>query len=294
MTAERGEGREGLVLLDKPSGMTSHDCVDALRALLPRKFKVGHGGTLDPFCTGLLILLLGKATRLAGLFQRMDKTYEGVFRFGTATDSFDRDGRVTATGAPPELDAAGWQAAANRFVGPSQQVPPAFSAKRVGSRRAYELAREGEAVELPPVPVEIFAFSVAPVSAADVHFRLRCSSGTYVRAVARDLGLALGSPAHCYQLCRTAVGPFSVQDANPLSAPFAAKGFVAFDAIDAGLPVQRVTHREERLLLNGQNIPAPPGLIAQGQRVKVVGPSERFVALGRVEGRQIHPETVFP
>jgi len=290
--AERG--RDGLVLLDKPAGMTSHDCVDALRRLLPRKFKVGHGGTLDPFCTGLLILLLGKATRLAGLFQKMDKTYEGVFRFGIATDSFDRDGQVTETGPVPELDAAGWAQAAGRFVGPQMQMPPAFSAKRVGSRRAYELAREGEVFELQPVPVEVYALEVDPVTETDVHFRMRCSSGTYVRAMARDLGAALGSPAHCFQLCRTAVGPFSVQQANPLDDPFAARGFIPFDAVEAGLPVHAASAREERLLLNGQDIPAPPALYGQGRLVKVVGTDGRFLALGKVAGRQIHPEVVFP
>jgi tRNA pseudouridine55 synthase len=274
--------------------MTSHDCVDAMRRILPRKFKVGHGGTLDPFCTGLLILLLGKATRLAGLFQKMDKTYEGIFRFGAATDSFDRDGKVTETGPPPELDAAGWTQAASRFVGPQMQLPPNFSAKRVGSRRAYELAREGEVFELQPVPVEVYAMTVEPVSPTDVLFRLKCSSGTYVRAIARDLGAALSSPAHCFQLCRTAVGPFSVQEANPLEDPLAARGFVPFDKVEADLPMHSVSPREERLLLNGQDIPAPPPLYGQGRLVKVVGPDGRFLALGKVAGRQIHPQVVFP
>lgn len=287
-------GRDGLVLLDKPSGMTSHDCVDALRKLLPRRFKVGHGGTLDPFCTGLLMLLLGKATRLAPLFQKMDKSYEGVFRFGTATDSFDRDGKVTATGPSPALDPDGWNAAASRFVGPQEQLPPAFSAKRVGNRRAYELAREGAEFELKRVPVEIYSLEVDPVTETDVHFRMRCSSGTYVRALARDMGEALGSPAHCFQLCRTAVGPFSVQQCNPLDDPFATQGFIPFDAIDAGLAVHRASPREERLLLNGQDIPAPPPLYGQGRAVKVLSPEGRFLAVGRVAGRQIHPEVVFP
>ena len=294
METERGTSRDGLILLDKPSQMTSHDCVDALRKLLPRKFKVGHGGTLDPFCTGLLILLLGKGTRLSALFQKMDKSYEGVFRFGTATDSFDCDGKVTETGPLPQLDAAGWQGAANKFVGPQQQIPPAFSAKRLGNRRAYELAREGVAVELQPVSVQVFDFFVEPVSESDLRFRLRCSSGTYVRAIARDFGALVKSPAYCLELRRTAVGPFDVKDANKLGDPFQPKGFLGFDAVDLGFPVHSANYREERLLFNGQNIPAPPQMLPQGQVLKIVGPSGRFIAIGKISGRQIHPETVFP
>lgn len=294
MEAERAASRDGLILLDKPSKMTSHDCVDELRKLLPRKFKVGHGGTLDPFCTGLLILLLGKGTRLSALFQKMDKSYEGIIRFGTATDSFDCDGKVTETGPLPRLDAAGWQEAANKFVGPQLQVPPAFSAKRLGNRRAYELAREGIAVELQPVSVQIFDFTVEPVSESDLHFLLRCSSGTYVRAIARDLGALVQSPAYCLELRRTAVGPFVAKDANQLNDPFRPPGFMGFDDVDLGFPVHRANYREERLLFNGQNIPAPPQPLPQGQILKVVGPSERFIAIGKISGRQIHPETVFP
>lgn len=286
--------RDGLILLDKPAGMTSHDCVDAVRKLLPRKFKVGHGGTLDPFCTGLLILLLGKATRLATIFQKMDKAYEGLFRFGTATDSFDRDGKVTETGTAPDLTKEQWTAAANKFVGPQPQLPPAFSAKRIGSRRAYDLAREGAEFTLEPVAVEIYSFEVDPVNETDLHFRLKCSSGTYVRAVARDMGQALGSPAHCLTLSRTAVGPFTSDQCNSLEEPFSPKGFIPFDAIDAGLAQHRTGPREEKLLLNGQDIPAPPALYGQGRLVKVLAPSGRFLALGKVAGRVIHPEVVFP
>ncbi len=294
METERWTSRDGLILLDKPPQMTSHDCVDALRKLLPRKFKVGHGGTLDPFCTGLLILLLGKGTRLSALFQKMDKSYEGVIRFGTATDSFDCDGKMTETGPLPGLGPAEWQQAANKFVGPQQQIPPAFSAKRLGNRRAYELAREGVAVELQPVNIQVFDFFVEPISESDLRFRLRCSSGTYVRAIARDLGALVKSPAYCLELRRTAVGPFNVKDTNKLEDPFRPPGFISFDAVDLGFPVHSANYREERLLFNGQNIPAPPQMLPQGQVLKIVGPSGRFIAIGKISGRQIHPETVFP
>ena len=290
----RPEPADGLILLDKPAGVTSHDCVAEVRRLCPRKFKVGHGGTLDPFSTGLLILLLGKGTRLASLFQGMDKSYEGVIRLGQATDTCDRDGQVVAEGEPPRLGREAWQALADGFVGPLMQTPPAYSAKRVGHVRAYTLARRGEAVPLEPVPIHIFEFQVNPLSDAEVAFRLRCSSGTYVRALAAEMGERAGCPAHCRTLVRTEVGPFRVSSANTLEDPFLERGFVPFDAVDVGLPVHRVNAREERLLLFGQNVPAPLGFQGLEGFVKVLGPSDRFIALGRVEGRLIHPAAVFP
>jgi tRNA pseudouridine55 synthase len=224
----------------------------------------------------------------------MDKENEGVLRFGEGTDTFDRDGRITASGEVPALDPPGWQGAASRFVGSLQQVPPDFSAKRVGGQRAYDLARQGLSVSLAPRPVEVYLFEVTPVPPRDVRFRLGCSSGTYVRALARDLGAALGSPAHCLELRRTAVGPYRVGDANPLGDPFAPRGFIPFDAVDLGIPSHRANAREERQLLNGHRIPSPPGLGGEGGLVKVVGPTGRFLALARREGHHLQPTTVFP
>ena len=288
------EPRDGMILLDKPAGLTSHDCVAEVRKLCPRKFKVGHGGTLDPFCTGLLILLTGKCTRLASYFQGMDKAYEGVMRFGESTDTFDRDGKVTATGEPPDLASEDIQALANRFVGQSMQTPPAFSAKRIGHVRAYELARRGETPELAPVPITVYEFAVSPVNERDIHFRLKCSSGTYVRALARDIGEAAGCPAHCYQLCRTEVGPFTVHSANRLDAAFDERGFIPFDQVNPGFPVHQANHREEKLLMFGQKIPAPRALVGHETPVKILAPSGRFIALARLDGRQLQPAVVFP
>lgn len=285
---------DGLILLDKPEALTSHDCVATVRRMCPKKFKVGHGGTLDPFCTGLLILLLGKATRLARLFQGMDKAYEGVIRLGQGTDTFDRDGQVVATGTPPSFSPEGWQALADTLVGPMMQAPPAFSAKRVGSVRAYTLARRGEAVSLEPVPVHIYEFVVDPVSERDLRFRLRCSSGTYVRSLAVEIGARAGCPAHCHALSRTEVGSFKVQGTNSLDDPFQEAGFIPFDQIDLGLPLHRVSQREERLLLVGQKIPAPLNLQGFCGLVKVLGPTEKFIALGRVSEHFLQPAVVFP
>jgi len=294
MTTSRPERPDGLILLDKPPGLTSHDCVAEIRKLCPRKFKVGHGGTLDPFCTGLLILLLGKATRLACFLQGMGKAYDGVIRFGQGTDTFDRDGKVTSEGPPPSLTPDQWKEIASAFVGPTLQRPPSFSAKRIGRVRAYELARQGVEIELEPVKVEVFKFDVSPLGGGDLHFALKCSSGTYVRAIARDLGEKAGSPCHCYQLCRTEVGPFTVHDANRLEDPFAGPGFVPFDSVDLGFPVYRANARDEKLILFGQKIMAPPSLRGSEGFLKIAGPSGRFLAVGRLEARQVHPAVVFP
>lgn len=285
---------DGLILLDKPAGMTSHDCVAAVRKLCPKKFKVGHGGTLDPFCTGLLVLLLGKGTRLASLFQGMDKSYEGIIRLGEGTDTLDRDGKVVERSAPAVRTAEQWQALASAFIGPQMQIPPAYSAKRVGHERAYALARRGEAVALEPVPVEIYGFRVEPRSALDLAFWVRCSSGTYVRSLAADLGTRAGCPAHCLELRRTQAGPFASEGSNTLDRPFAPAAFIPFDQVDLGLPVHRTDDREERLLFNGHKVPAPLALQGHPGFVKVVGPEGRFIALGRVEARHIQPYAVFP
>ncbi len=285
--------QDGLILLDKPSEMTSHDCVASVRKLCPGKTKVGHGGTLDPFCTGLLLILVGKCTRLASFFQGMGKAYEGIIRFGEGTDSFDRDGKVTATGPTPKLSAGEWQDLANGFVGSSLQIPPAFSAKRIGKVRAYELARRGETPKLAPQEITIYDFNVSPLTERDLHFRLHCSTGTYVRAIARDIGERAGSPAHCFQLCRTEVGAFSVQNTNKLDQPFEPRGFIPFDDVDLAIPILAINQREEKLVIFGRSIPSPRNLLGHDGAVKITGASGNFVALGRVEGREIKPFTVF-
>lgn len=202
-----------LLPVDKPEGPTSHDVVGSARKALGVK-RIGHTGTLDPFASGLLILCVGKATRLAEYFSGMDKTYVAVARLGVRTDTLDRDGRVL-----DESD--GWKTltaervadALTAFVGEIEQVPPAFSAKKVGGERAYRRAREGERVELEPCRVTIRSLELTSAALPDIGFRVTCSSGTYVRALARDLGDALGVGAHLTGLRRTAIGGWSVDDA---------------------------------------------------------------------------------
>jgi tRNA pseudouridine55 synthase len=215
----------GLVVVDKPSGMTSHDVVARVRRLA-RTRKVGHAGTLDPMATGVLLLGVNKATRLLGHLALTDKAYTATVRLGASTTTDDAEGEVVDTAAPRSVEAIGVddvREAAQRFVGAIEQVPSSVSAVKVDGRRAYQRVRDGELVELPARPVTIHELVVrAPVRGGDGHLdvdvEVRCSSGTYVRAIARDLGEALGVGGHLTALRRTAVGPVGVDEATPLAA----------------------------------------------------------------------------
>ena len=202
----------GLLLVDKPAGMTSHDVVDHIRKAAHIR-RVGHTGTLDPGATGLLILCVGKATRLSEHLTRMDKTYEGVMRLGVTTDSYDLDGKVVEENAVPALDAGQIQTVCNDFVGQIDQIPPMVSAVKVGGERLYKKARKGETVDRPARQVTVFEFSVSNYAPPEAQVRVRCTSGTYVRGLCHDVGQRLGCGAALAQLRRTAVGPHRVEDA---------------------------------------------------------------------------------
>jgi tRNA pseudouridine55 synthase len=204
---------EGLVLADKPAGMTSHDVVDVVRRAYGER-SVGHLGTLDPFATGLLVLLIGRSTRLANFIDDEPKEYEAVMVFGSETDTDDRTGAATRTAPLPE-DAA-VREAIGALTGEIEQVPPAYSAKQVEGRRAYAAARAGVALELPPARVRVYEWRVRSLTSARVEATITCSGGTYIRALARDLGRAAGSAAHLESLRRTRVGGFRVEDAATL------------------------------------------------------------------------------
>ncbi len=211
---------EGLLLVDKPAGVSSHDMVSAARRAVGER-RIGHAGTLDPFATGLLVLLVGRATRLLPHLPGEPKVYEATVRFGAATDTDDPLGKVTRTAPLPSRDAVA--AAIERLTGPQAQVPSAYSAKHIGGRRAYALARQGVEIELAPVPVtvhrwELLAWEGTDAAVSSITARITCSGGTYVRALARDLGAQVGSAAYLHALRRTQAGPFSVDDAVGLQA----------------------------------------------------------------------------
>lgn len=210
---------QGAVLLvDKPKGCTSHDVVDSVRRATGLR-KVGHAGTLDPLATGLLIVLIARpATRLQEAFMHLPKTYTGTFRLGETTPSHDAETEVTDTSDISHLTASDLEAAREQFEGVVNQVPPMYSAVRMGGERLYEKARRGESVDRPPRQVRIDAFDLTDWSGPDVSFRVECSKGTYIRSLVRDVGEVLEVGAHLVALRRTAIGPYSVDDAWSLDA----------------------------------------------------------------------------
>jgi tRNA pseudouridine55 synthase len=206
---------DGALVIDKPQGKTSHDVVDAVRHLAGFR-QVGHLGTLDPLATGVLVVLLGKATRFVQFYSGRRKRYTAGFRFGFATDTYDSEGQAQGPDNLPVLDKAVLEKLANERVGIFSQTPPIFSAKKIHGRPAYELARKNEPVELKPVEVEVFEFRLTGIEGSIARFVIECSSGTYIRSLAHEMGQQLGEGAHLTEISRTAVGEFSLDQALKL------------------------------------------------------------------------------
>jgi len=206
---------DGALVINKPRGKTSHDVVDAVRHLAGFR-QIGHLGTLDPLATGVLVLLLGRATRLVRFYSGRRKRYTAGFRFGFATNTYDSDGEAQGPDAAPVLDAAVLERLAAERVGPFEQMPPVFSAKKVGGRPAYELARKKQEVALKPVPVEIYEYKLTGIERTIARFQIECSAGTYIRSLAHEMGQKLGCGAHLAEITRTAVGEFSLEQAIAL------------------------------------------------------------------------------
>jgi tRNA pseudouridine55 synthase len=226
---------DGLILVDKPAGKTSHDVVATVRRSLGRR-KTGHAGTLDPFATGLLIVLVGRATRVQRYLMALPKSYEAVARFGAVSTTGDPEGEISQTGVLPEEPL-------ELPTGRVRQRPPAYSAVKVGGRRAYELARRGEAVELAEREVEVTRFEELWRRGDRAAFAIECSSGTYVRSLIADLG-----DAYTEELRRTAIGPFSVEEAGERMLSLA-------EALGRFLPVVEVAGEEARFAIHGRAIP---------------------------------------
>ena len=207
----------GLLILDKPAGVTSHDVVARTRRVLNER-SIGHLGTLDPMATGVLPLLLGRYTRLAQFFGRMDKAYTGAIRFGQATDTYDADGEPVGPAAQVCLDERTLREHASHFQGEMLQTPPAFSAKKVHGQAAYKLARAGQTVELAPARIVVHAFEITGIMGDTASFRVTVSAGGYIRSLAHDLGQRLGCGAHLASLRRVAAGPFKEAAALSLDA----------------------------------------------------------------------------
>jgi tRNA pseudouridine55 synthase len=206
---------DGALVIDKPKGKTSHDVVDAVRHLAGFR-QIGHLGTLDPLATGVLVLLLGRATRLVQFYSGRRKRYSAGFRFGFATDTYDSDGEAQGPDSAPVLNRAELEKFAAERVGRFEQMPPAFSAKKIHGRPAYELARKKQTVELKPVEVELFEYKLAEMDGSVARFVIECSSGTYIRSLAHEMGQQAGCGAHLAEITRLAVGEFSLDQAVKL------------------------------------------------------------------------------
>jgi len=208
---------EGVLLVDKPEGMTSHDVVDRVRHKLKMK-RIGHAGTLDPNATGLLIILVGKATKLSQFLMGLDKTYEGVITLGVETTTQDVEGEIVAEKPVPELSEDQVKEFMKEFVGDQYQTPPMFSAKKLDGVPLYKLARKGKTVEREPRFIHVASFKLDKWESPDIEFTLSCSKGTYVRTVANDLGGKIGCGAYLKELRRTDIERFRIEDSIELES----------------------------------------------------------------------------
>ncbi len=285
-------GADGLLVVDKPSGMTSHDVVARVRRVLDTR-KVGHAGTLDPMATGVLVIGVGRATRLLGYVAGADKDYLATIRLGQATFTDDAEGDVVATASAASVSGDALQLAVGRLTGALQQVPSTVSAVKVDGRRAYRRARDGEVLELQPRAVVVSRFEVLQTSRPtpellDVDVAVTCSSGTYVRALARDLGVALGVGGHLTRLRRTRVGGFDQSTAHDLATLTGVDDLTDLDAaVSATFPRLDVSTEQADAVRHGRPLPVPADVAmvaADRWPAGVFDPDGHVVAL--VEARE--------
>jgi len=287
----------GVVVVNKPEGWTSHDVVNKIRGIF-RTRRVGHLGTLDPIATGVLPVMIGQATRLAQFWERADKEYDAAIRFGFATSTWDRAGQPTGPMGCPHLSRAAIETCLVAQRGEIRQTPPPVSAKKVSGVPAYKLARRNVAVELEPVRVMIYELELLNIQDDSVHVRVRCSAGTYVRAIAHELGLALGCGAHVHSLIRTVAGPFRLNSARTLDElqSLAEAGRLeeavtpAADLLPQFPPVyvDEITAGQIR---HGREFNVSPFRVNAGaEHVKAIGPDGSLVAIGRI----LLPHTYHP
>ncbi|MEA2165940.1 MAG: tRNA pseudouridine55 synthase [Thermoanaerobaculia bacterium] len=281
---------DGLLLLDKKTGITSHDAVEQFRRRSRIK-KVGHTGTLDPLATGLLVLCVGKATRLQAYLMGMEKVYEGVIQFGWATDSYDAAGTPASEPKEVNVEHIDFKPLIAPFLGAIEQMPPQFSAKKVGGVRAYELARKGEVAALTPKAVTVYEFEIVSVMGSTARFRVRSSAGTYVRSLAHELGEAAGVPAHLKELRRTAIGNFRIEDAlsyealegAPADQLLATPHFQTLSEVELPLPRLRIDWSQQGKMMRGQSVIMTPSQPVQiGHLLALGNPEDQLVAIGEV------------
>jgi tRNA pseudouridine55 synthase len=292
----------GVVIIDKPSGLTSHDVVNRVRRILGQR-SVGHLGTLDPSATGVLPIVFGSLTRLAQFYVHSEKTYEGAIRFGFATDTYDADGEPTTPRQDVSINVDDVRALAAQFQGTIEQMPPPFSAKKIAGVPAYKLARKMQDVELKPIRLEIKEFEILEATADQATFRARVASGTYIRSVAHEMGKKLGCGAHLARLRRTAVAEFVIEEAHSLEALETAKQQGSAESLAESLFVHPrklvpllpcVTANDEgaALIRSGRALNLPE--MSRAPQVKVFyGQSDLIAIATRIAGTLFHPGVVF-
>lgn len=280
---------DGVLVVDKPEGLTSHDVVNRVRRLANTR-RVGHLGTLDPMATGVLPLVIDRATRLAQFFSAGEKKYEGRIRFGWATDTYDRDGTPVSAPTEPRFTRAELEAALAQFRGTLRQTPPPYSAKKVAGTPAYRMARRGLAVALEPVEVQVFALELLEFDGAAARIRVHCSAGTYVRSIAHDVGRLLGCGAFLESLRRTASGEFTETQARTLETlkEMAAAGQLAEALIPASgvlpeFPNATVDALTAAQIRQGKDFRLSPFVDRGSARyVKAIGPGGDLIAIGEL------------
>ncbi len=284
----------GLIIVDKPAGLTSHDVVARVRRLAGTR-RVGHAGTLDPMATGVLVVGVEKATRLLGHLALTEKEYSATIRLGQATDSDDADGTIISRASARGVSRPSLTAAADALRGEIRQIPPAVSAVKVGGKRAYQLARDGAPLRLEPRTVTVRELTVQAVrrhaDLLDADLTVTCSSGTYIRALARDLGAALGVGGHLTRLRRTRVGPYREEDArtlDQLSADLAVLPLA--QAAAAAFPRLDLTAEQAARLAHGGRLPASG---PAGGTTAAFGPDGSLIALVTGEAETLRPLAVF-
>lgn len=288
---------DGFLLIDKPKGVTSHDVVDRVRKILGIR-KVGHSGSLDPHATGLLILGIGKATRFLPFLMDLPKVYLATFRLGVLTDSLDLTGEVLLEKEIPPLTRERIEQALRKFRGEIDQVPPAFSAKKIQGKRLYELAREGVLVSPGKKRVTIYELELLDFEPQRLFVRTRVSKGTYIRSLARDIAEALGTVGVVEELRRIAIGPFRVEEAVPLEDEEAIRERVL--KLDEGLRhLDRVVLKPRGMVrfINGNRV-SLQGIAHRGtgmfQHVRVYDPEGHFLGVGMLTWEGLYPERLLP
>lgn len=284
----------GLIIVDKPAEWTSHDVVAKLRRFAGTR-RVGHAGTLDPMATGVLVVGVEKATRLLGHLALTEKVYDATIRLGVSTNTDDAQGQVIAEAAAAAVTAERVRAGVAALTGEIMQIPPQVSAIKVDGQRAYKLARAGENVELAARPVTIHAFEITGIrhqdEVVDVDATVRCSSGTYIRGLARDLGAGLGVGGHLTALRRTRVGPYDLSRASTIEQLAERCAVLPIgEAVAAAFPRRDVTDEEARVVRHGGRLPAAG--LGKGP-IGMFGPDGELLALVEEQGRLAKPLAVF-